>query len=224
MIDNEEKVKYGLKLKEYRERLNLTQEEVVNRAKKFIEESYNDCESLENKICFTQNQLSNWEKGKYIPHHINRFLLSVVYKIPAEDLEFNYPKNIETELMNYLNELKEEDNTYIEKDGILYESEEEMKELVQENFDEESKEAFINGTKVNIYKLVQLHLNKNWDIKKKTQFIIDLHIAQGLTIPKILMDIINEDDSDKALQMYYKYYMNFYNGSLYASKKKNKSI
>ena len=71
----EDKVNYGLKLKGFREDLNLTQEEVVKKAMLLVEE-WNKGEENPYKVCFNQTQLSNWEKGKYFPHHINRFLLS----------------------------------------------------------------------------------------------------------------------------------------------------
>lgn len=219
-MNDEDKKSYGLKLKAYREKLNLTQEEVVNKAKVFIEETYKNDDSGVTKICFNQNQLSNWENGKYIPHHINRFLLSVVYDIPVEELEFNYPQNENEDLERYISNLVQEDKTYIDKDNMTFESEDEMKEIIGNLYNFEDKEAFRNGTQINIHYLAKLHLNKNWDIQKKTQYIIDLHIAQGLIVPKQLIDILNETDSEKKSQMYYEYYVNFYNGSLCANKKK----
>lgn len=219
MSDNEKK-SYGLKLREYREKLNLTQEEVVNKAKKFIEETYRNDDSGTTKICFNQNQLSNWENGKYIPHHINRFLLSVIYDVPVDELEFNYPQNENEDLLRYISDLVKEDETYIDKDNMTFESEDELKEIIGNSHNSESKDAFKNGTQINIHYLTKLHLNQNWNIQKKIQYIIDLHIAQGLIVPQYLMDILNETDPEKKSQMYYEYYVNFYNGSLYASKKR----
>lgn len=200
--------KYGLKLKEYREKLNLTQEEVVNKAKEFIDETYKDDDTGATKICFNQNQLSNWENGKYIPHHINRYLLSIVYNIPHEELEFNYPQNENDDLEGYIRDLVQEDKAYIDKNNMIFESEDEMKEIIDDS-DFKNKEAFMNGTQVNIFYLTKLHLNRNWDIQKKTQYIIDLHIANGLVVPKHLIDTLNETDSERKCQMYYEYYVNF---------------
>ena len=218
-ISDEDKKSYGLKLKSYREKLNLTQEEVVKRANEFIEETYKNDNSGVTKVCFNQNQLSNWENGKYIPHHINRFLLSVIYQVPVTELEFNYIQNEDEDLEKYIADLIQEDKTYIDKDNLTFESEDEIKDVLGNSFNSESQEAFKNGTKININYLTKLHLNNNWNIQKKTQYIIDLHIAQGLIVPKQLIDILNETDFDKKSQMYYEYYVNFYNGSLYASKK-----
>ncbi len=219
-ISNEEKIKYGLKLKEYREELGLTQEEVVDRAKEFVERVYNDNCSSEKGTCFNQVQLSNWEKGKYIPHNINRYLLSVIYGISPNELDPFYPSNIEEELESYIANLVEEDKSYISQDNMVFESKDEMKETIGELYDDEDKQAFKNGTHIESYYLTKLHLRKEWSISKKIQYIIDLHIAKGLDIPKQLIEMLNENDEEKQCKMYYKYYINFYNGSVFMSKKK----
>lgn len=146
--------------------------------------------------------------------------MSIVYNIPHEELEFNYPQNENDDLEGYIRDLVQEDKAYIDKNNMIFESEDEMKEIIDDS-DFKNKEAFMNGTQVNIFYLTKLHLNRNWDIQKKTQYIIDLHIANGLVVPKHLIDTLNETDSERKCQMYYEYYVNFYNGSLYKSKKRN---
>jgi len=221
-MNNEDKIKYGLKLKEYREKLNLTQNEVVNKAKEFINNSYDETDECIEKTCFNQNQLSNWEKGKYIPHHINRYLLSVVYNIPIEELEPNYPQNVDRELENYIQTLIQEDKQYISQDNMIFESEDERKETTNDSTSIKYNEAFKNGMKMSIGHLSKLQLNTNWSIQKKLEYIINLHMAQGLTVPNHLLNAVTETDSEKKSQMYYEYYINFYNGALHASKNKNK--
>lgn len=218
-MNNEDKVKYGLKLKEYRKTLNLTQEEVVNKAKEFVDNSYAEDENYSEKTCFNQNQLSNWEKGKYIPHHINRFLLSVVYNVPVEELEPNYPQNVEKELENYIQSLIQEDNQYISKDNMVFESEDEIKEIIGDSVDIKDNEAFRNGTFMSMGHLSKVQINTNWSIQKRLEYIINLHVGYGLLVPNQLLNALNETDSEKKSQMYYEYYINLYNGALYARKK-----
>lgn len=216
----EDKVNYGLKLKGFRENLNLTQEEVVKKAMLLVEE-WNKGEENPCKVCFNQTQLSNWEKGKYFPHHINRFLLSVIYNIPQTELEFNYPKE-EKDLLNYVRDLVEEDKSYIEKDNMIFESSRELEEIIPSEYTEIQREAFKNGTKLNYTALRKLTLNTYWNTDRKIQYIVDLHIIAGLKIPEFLIKALNENDTDKKEQMYYEFYIGFYNGALYVNKQKHK--
>lgn len=219
-ISDEDKINYGLKLRKYREKAALTQKEVVNKSEKFIEEACKEYAELEEKVCFNQVQLSNWEKGKYIPHHINRFLLSVIYGVTAEEIEINYLQDSETKLMNYLDDLMQEDTTYITQNNMLFNNEEEIKETIDDSYYVLEKEAFNNGTQINISRLTRLNSLKAWSIQKKLQYIIDLHMAAGLSVPKYLLDALKETDLEKKSQMFYEFYINFYNGALYARKKK----
>lgn len=216
----EDKVNYGLKLKGFREDLNLTQEEVVKKAMLLVEE-WNKGEENPYKVCFNQTQLSNWEKGKYFPHHINRFLLSVIYNIPQTELEFNYPKE-EKDLLNYVRDLVEEDKSYIEKDNMIFESSRELEEIIPSEYTKIQREAFKNGTKLNYTALRKITLNVYWNTDRKIQYIIDLHIIAGLKIPEFLIKALNENDKDKKEQMYYEFYIGFYNGALYGNKQRHK--
>lgn len=217
-ISDIDRKKYGLKLKELREQKGLTQKEVVSKVEKFIQETYKGDENLCEKKSFNQNQLSNWENGKYLPHHINRFLLSVVYDVPAEELETCYTENIAEELEDYIQKLNQENEIYIDKDNMIFESEDEMKEIIGDLDNSEISEAFKNGTLIDKNYLGKLVVNQNWNIEEKIKYIIDLHMKLQLIVPKSLIEALNEKDPEKKAQMYYTYFVDFYNGSLWASK------
>lgn len=218
-MNNEDKIKYGLKLKGCREKLNLTQKEVVNKANELIENWYSEDDNFTNKTCFNQNQLSNWENGKYIPHHINRYLLSLVYNVPIEEIEPNYPESIENDLMTYIQSLIKEDEEYIDKDNMVFESKDEIKEVLGESINITDNEAFRNGTLMSKNVLTKLQINNQWSIQQKLEYLINLHMAQGLAVPNKLLKALSENDFEKKSQMYYEYYINLYNGTLYASKR-----
>lgn len=218
-LNKEERVKYGKKLKQYRENCNLTQEEVVIKVKEFIEKH---CNENEDYTYFTQTQLSNWENGKYIPHHINRFLLAKIYNISIEELEDNFPNGNMEMVTSYVEDLAEEDKVYILENNQLFETEIEKKETPSDRYRIGDNQAFLNGTHVEIHSLLKLVTNQHWDIEKRLQYIIDLHMRCELSIPQILIQALNERDSDKKAQIYYQYYASFYNGSLWASKKNKK--
>jgi len=225
-MNKEERIQYGLKLKELRKKCNLTQSEAVQKAKQALKEMDKYTEKLEDgeEICFNQAQLSNWEQGKFMPSSMNRYLLSIIYDVHISELDPHFPQEYTYEkFKEYTNSLDEENKTFIKKDGMEFENEEEMQEIemgklkeIEKNSNDEDKQAIRDGANIPFSYIKQLSLKMNWSIQKKTEHLVSLFMKGNLPVPQQLLNIVKETDKNKKAEMYYAYFINLYNGSYLA--------